>query len=126
MALGLVCRSVWCVARSGVALGLVWRSVWCGARSGVATLGSVSDFRSSIFFKHLYQAQLIMFGVCCASTGLMWNDYENARWCAVRDGAPDKLYALLADPAPEVRGTKAPHNQALCNNYLRYSALTQQ
>lgn len=35
--------------------------------------------------------------------GRVWSNYEAARWCAVRDSAPDKLYCLLADPLPEVR-----------------------
>ena len=35
--------------------------------------------------------------------GRVWFNYEAARWCAVRDSAPDKLYCLLSDPLPEVR-----------------------
>ena len=35
--------------------------------------------------------------------GRVWYNYEAARWCAVRDSAPEKLYCLLADPLPEVR-----------------------
>lgn len=35
--------------------------------------------------------------------GRVWYHYEAARWCAVRDSAPDKLYCLLSDPLPEVR-----------------------
>lgn len=35
--------------------------------------------------------------------GKVWTSYDSARWCGVRDSAPDKLYRLLKDPAPEVR-----------------------
>lgn len=35
--------------------------------------------------------------------GRVWYSYEAARWCAVRDSAPEKLYCLLTDPLPEVR-----------------------
>lgn len=35
--------------------------------------------------------------------GRVWYNYEAARWCAVRDSAPEKLYCLLTDPLPEVR-----------------------
>ena len=35
--------------------------------------------------------------------GRVWFNYEAARWCAVSDSAPDKLYCLLSDPLPEVR-----------------------
>lgn len=33
----------------------------------------------------------------------MWTNYDNARWCGVRDSAHEKLYKLLSDPVPEVR-----------------------
>ncbi|XP_066908393.1 regulatory-associated protein of mTOR isoform X2 [Halyomorpha halys] len=33
----------------------------------------------------------------------LWADYDKARWTGVRDTAPEKLYALLKDPVPEVR-----------------------
>ncbi|XP_044734524.1 regulatory-associated protein of mTOR [Chrysoperla carnea] len=33
----------------------------------------------------------------------LWEGYEQARWCGVRDSAHEKLYALLDDPSPEVR-----------------------
>lgn len=33
----------------------------------------------------------------------LWEDYEQARWCGVRDSAHEKLYALLDDDSPEVR-----------------------
>ncbi|RWS11751.1 Regulatory-associated protein of mTOR-like protein [Dinothrombium tinctorium] len=35
--------------------------------------------------------------------GLTWNNYEDARWCGVRDTAHDKLAPLLQDPVTEVR-----------------------
>ena len=34
--------------------------------------------------------------------GLIWNNYDAARWCGVRDSAPEKLTKLLTDPLPEV------------------------
>ena len=33
----------------------------------------------------------------------LWDNYDNARWCGVRDTAHDKLSDLLKDPVPEVR-----------------------
>lgn len=35
--------------------------------------------------------------------GSLWNNYEDARWCGVRDSAHEKLYTLLDDKEPEVR-----------------------
>ncbi|KAJ9585619.1 hypothetical protein L9F63_002589, partial [Diploptera punctata] len=35
--------------------------------------------------------------------GRLWNNYDKARWCGVRDIAHEKLYTLLTDPVPEVR-----------------------
>lgn len=35
--------------------------------------------------------------------GRMWCNFEQARWCGVRDSAHEKLYLLLSDPVPEVR-----------------------
>lgn len=35
--------------------------------------------------------------------GQLWQDYETARWPAVRDLAHEKLLPLLEDPVPEVR-----------------------
>eukprot|EP00741_Cyanophora_paradoxa_P021268 tig00021348_g20528.t1 len=37
----------------------------------------------------------------------MWQGFEEAKWTAVRDAAPEKLLALLADPVPEVRAAAA-------------------
>ena len=34
--------------------------------------------------------------------GLIWSNYDAARWCGVRDSAPEKLTKLLTDPLPEV------------------------
>lgn len=33
----------------------------------------------------------------------VWTNFDNARWCGVRDSAHEKLYKLLTDPQPEVR-----------------------
>ena len=33
----------------------------------------------------------------------VWTDFDNARWCGVRDRAHEKLSKLLSDPEPEVR-----------------------
>lgn len=35
--------------------------------------------------------------------GRIWNNFEQARWCGVRDSAHEKLEILLSDPEPEVR-----------------------
>jgi len=37
--------------------------------------------------------------------GLIWSNYDAARWCGVRDSAPEKLTKLLTDPLPEVRAS---------------------
>ncbi|GLD73657.1 regulatory-associated protein of mTOR isoform X1 [Lates japonicus] len=37
--------------------------------------------------------------------GRIWQNFDPARWCGVRDSAHEKLYTLLSDPIPEVRGT---------------------
>lgn len=36
--------------------------------------------------------------------GRIWQNFDPARWCGVRDSAHEKLYTLLSDPIPEVRG----------------------
>ncbi|XP_059163901.1 regulatory-associated protein of mTOR-like isoform X2 [Physella acuta] len=33
----------------------------------------------------------------------VWSNFDNARWCGVRDRAHEKLSKLLSDPEPEVR-----------------------
>ncbi|ELW68221.1 Regulatory-associated protein of mTOR [Tupaia chinensis] len=35
--------------------------------------------------------------------GRIWQNFDSARWCGVRDSAHEKLYSLLSDPVPEVR-----------------------
>ncbi|CAG10764.1 unnamed protein product, partial [Tetraodon nigroviridis] len=35
--------------------------------------------------------------------GRIWQNFDPARWCGVRDSAHEKLYTLLSDPVPEVR-----------------------
>uniref|UniRef100_A0A8C2WQG3 Regulatory-associated protein of mTOR n=1 Tax=Cyclopterus lumpus TaxID=8103 RepID=A0A8C2WQG3_CYCLU len=35
--------------------------------------------------------------------GRIWQNFDPARWCGVRDSAHEKLYSLLSDPIPEVR-----------------------
>ena len=35
--------------------------------------------------------------------GRIWQNFDPARWCGVRDSAHEKLYTLLSDPIPEVR-----------------------
>uniref|UniRef100_A0A3Q2ZE15 Regulatory-associated protein of mTOR n=1 Tax=Hippocampus comes TaxID=109280 RepID=A0A3Q2ZE15_HIPCM len=35
--------------------------------------------------------------------GRIWQNFDPARWCGVRDSAHEKLYILLSDPIPEVR-----------------------
>ena len=34
--------------------------------------------------------------------GKIWNMFDAARWCGVRDSAHEKLYKLLTDTNPEV------------------------
>ncbi|MEQ2159534.1 hypothetical protein GOODEAATRI_024029, partial [Goodea atripinnis] len=36
--------------------------------------------------------------------GRIWQNFEPARWCGVRDSAHEKLYTLLSDPIPETVG----------------------
>ncbi|PKU29474.1 regulatory-associated protein of hypothetical protein [Limosa lapponica baueri] len=33
--------------------------------------------------------------------GRIWQNFDSARWCGVRDSAHEKLYSLLSDPIPE-------------------------
>ncbi|XP_044312353.1 regulatory-associated protein of mTOR isoform X1 [Varanus komodoensis] len=35
--------------------------------------------------------------------GRIWQNFDSARWCGVRDSAHEKLYSLLSDAIPEVR-----------------------
>uniref|UniRef100_A0A8C2I1I8 Regulatory associated protein of MTOR, complex 1 n=1 Tax=Cyprinus carpio TaxID=7962 RepID=A0A8C2I1I8_CYPCA len=35
--------------------------------------------------------------------GRIWQNFDSARWCGVRDSAHEKLYSLLSDPIAEVR-----------------------
>lgn len=35
--------------------------------------------------------------------GLTWNNYDDARWCGVRDSAHEKIFTLLTDEIAEVR-----------------------
>ncbi|KAG8507507.1 Regulatory-associated protein of mTOR, partial [Galemys pyrenaicus] len=35
--------------------------------------------------------------------GRVWQNFDSARWCGVRDSAHEKLCSLLSDPIPEVR-----------------------
>lgn len=34
--------------------------------------------------------------------GRIWQNFDSARWCGVRDSAQEKLCSLLSDPVPEV------------------------
>lgn len=34
--------------------------------------------------------------------GRIWQNFDSARWCGVRDSAHEKLCSLLSDPIPEV------------------------
>ena len=52
--------------------------------------------------------------------GRVWFNYEAARWCAVRDSAPDKLYCLLSDPLPEVRDMTMCYSRKYPYMYLSY------
>jgi hypothetical protein len=31
-----------------------------------------------------------------------WENFDEVKWCAIRNGAHEKLPALLTDPVPEV------------------------
>ncbi|KAJ8002039.1 hypothetical protein DPEC_G00175660 [Dallia pectoralis] len=35
--------------------------------------------------------------------GRIWQNFDSARWCGVRDSAHEKVYSLLSDPIAEVR-----------------------
>ncbi|KAI5723075.1 hypothetical protein M8J76_000957 [Diaphorina citri] len=65
----------------------------------IALQGSlVSDCLEQLNDKHHLLRQWLL--IC---VGRLWNNYDKARWCGVRDSALDKLYTLLKDPIPEVR-----------------------
>ena len=53
--------------------------------------------------------------VCLAK---VWQNYDAARWCGVRDTAPEKLYCLLSDPLPEVRDAVCNKSERLWNNFI--------
>ncbi|XP_065193871.1 regulatory-associated protein of mTOR-like isoform X1 [Sycon ciliatum] len=48
-----------------------------------------------------HYAQLRQWVILCL--GCMWDKFDKARWCGVRDSAHEKLFPLLADPSPEIR-----------------------
>lgn len=52
--------------------------------------------------------------------GRIWQNFEPARWCGVRDSAHEKLYTLLSDPIPEVRGQRSQlkKKKLYNNNYI--------
>lgn len=43
--------------------------------------------------------------------GRIWQNFDPARWCGVRDSAHEKLYTLLSDPIPEVRAGFTPESR---------------
>lgn len=45
--------------------------------------------------------QLKLWTIICLAK--LWERYDKARWCGVRDSAHEKLFALLRDNEPEVR-----------------------
>lgn len=45
--------------------------------------------------------------------GRIWQNFDPARWCGVRDSAHEKLYTLLSDPVPEVM----PHVSKECVSF---------
>jgi regulator-associated protein of mTOR len=38
----------------------------------------------------------------CFCLAKLWEEYEDAKLCAIRESAHEKLYMLLTDPIPEV------------------------
>lgn len=46
--------------------------------------------------------------------GRVWQNFDSARWCGVRDSAHEKLCNLLSDPIPEVSIALAPRAWASC------------
>eukprot|EP01135_Chromosphaera_perkinsii_P005237 Nk52_evm6s327 gene=Nk52_evmTU6s327 len=39
----------------------------------------------------------------CLCLGKVWENFDRAKWCAVRDNAQEKICNFLTDPVPEVR-----------------------
>ncbi|XP_046991838.1 regulatory-associated protein of mTOR isoform X1 [Schistocerca americana] len=57
----------------------------------------------SICLEQLGDASALLRQWLAICLGRLWHKYEKARWCGVRDIAPEKLNTLLQDPVPEVR-----------------------
>lgn len=51
----------------------------------------------------LYVTQNLLIIFLYQIQGMLWQNFEKARWSGVRDLAHEKLYPLLKDPIPEVR-----------------------
>lgn len=73
----------------------------------------VSDYRAgqeaalqgslvSICLEQLTDANPLLRQWLAICLGRLWHQYDQARWCGVRDTAHEKLYTLLKDPVPEV------------------------
>lgn len=61
----------------------------------------------SICFEQLCDPNPMLRQWLCLSLARLWHNYDKAKWCAVRDGAQEKLSPLLQDPVPEVRAATA-------------------
>ncbi|XP_054282022.1 regulatory-associated protein of mTOR-like isoform X2 [Macrosteles quadrilineatus] len=57
----------------------------------------------SICLEHLQDSDARMRQWLALCLARLWDNYDQARWCGVRDVAHEKLYVLLNDPVPEVR-----------------------
>ncbi|KAF7992418.1 hypothetical protein HCN44_001743 [Aphidius gifuensis] len=57
----------------------------------------------SICLEQLNDSEPMLRMWLCLCLGRLWNNYDKARWCGVRDIAHEKLSQLLNDPIPEVR-----------------------
>ncbi|XP_044015926.1 regulatory-associated protein of mTOR isoform X2 [Aphidius gifuensis] len=70
------------------------------------TLGQEAALQGSlvsICLEQLNDSEPMLRMWLCLCLGRLWNNYDKARWCGVRDIAHEKLSQLLNDPIPEVR-----------------------
>lgn len=56
--------------------------------------------------------------------GRVWQNFDPARWCGVRDSAHEKLCSLLSDPIPEVSPPARPRAPRLAPTNHRPRSLS--
>ena len=63
---------------------------------------ALKDSLVSICLEQLTDSNALLRQWLCLCLARLWQNYDKARWCGVRDIAHEKLYNLLQDPVPEV------------------------